>query len=139
MFVIRAFTSFLLLISYPKRCSLLKCNLSSSSFPLYINKAFSSVFLLRFFKNKPFHRKKIIEVIILYPYNKLQRQPFSYSFHLEKVIKKSPARDASIYSSTLSQGYNLKDKIFRLPKHLLYLLQMYIHDVPNSHLFLLKL
>ena len=34
---------------------------------------------------------------------------------------------------------NLKDKIFRLPKHLLYLLQMYIHDVPNSHLFLLKL
>ena len=33
----------------------------------------------------------------------------------------------------------LKDKIFRLPKHLLYLLQMYIHDVPNSHLFLLKL
>lgn len=53
--------------------------------------------------------------------------------------KKSPARDASIYSSTLSQGYNLKDKIFRLPKRLLYLLQMYIHDVPNSHLFLLKL
>ena len=80
---------FLLLISYPKRCSLLKCNLSSSSFPLYINKAFSSVFLLRFFKNKPFHRKKIIEVIILYPCNKLQRQPFSYSFHLEKVIKKA--------------------------------------------------
>ena len=25
----------------------------------------------RFFKNKPFHRKKIIEVIILYPCNKL--------------------------------------------------------------------
>ena len=45
--------------------------------------------ILRFFKNKPFHRKKIIEVIILYPCNKLQRKPFLYSFHLEKVIKKA--------------------------------------------------
>ena len=89
MFDHRAFTSLLLLISYLKRCSLFKYNLSPSSFSLYIDKAFSSVFLLRFFKNKPFHRKKIIEVIILYPCNKLQRQPFSYSFHLEKVIKKA--------------------------------------------------
>ena len=54
-----------------KRCSLFKYNLSPSSFSLYIDKAFSSVFLLHFFKNKPFHRKKIIEVIILYPCNKL--------------------------------------------------------------------
>ena len=66
-----AFTSLLLFISYLKRCSLFKYNLSPSSFSLYIDKAFSSVFLLHFFKNKPFHRKKIIEVIILYPCNKL--------------------------------------------------------------------
>ena len=101
MFVIGLLPLFLL-ISYPKRCSLLKCNLSSSSFPLYINKAFSRVFSTPFFQKQAISSKKIIEVIILYPCNKLQRQPFSYSFHLEKVIKKPCKRCFNLFIYTLA-------------------------------------
>ena len=46
---------------------------------LYINKAFSSVFLLRFFKNKPFHRKKIIDVY--------KRQPISSTSAKQNMMK----------------------------------------------------
>ncbi len=65
-----AFTSLLLFISYLKRCSLFKYNLSSSSFPYILIKLFQ-VFFYSFFQKQAISSKKIIEVIILYPCNKL--------------------------------------------------------------------